>query len=413
MTAMDALVLDRMNEEPAPVARANFATRHDGSFYEFAGGFTHDNFDELLKWAGERKASDITFQTNEPVKSEIGAQIVPITKRALSKNEMEDLARHVYAAHGPGMVLAGYDLDPSHEVRIGGQLFRYRVNVTGIRVPQSTGIQITVRTLPQRPIPLAQLNVEEGILANKRPNQGLFLVTGPTGSGKSTLMSSILGDIVSTPNANEKVLEYASPIEYVYDGIVDPSCSVAQTEVPKHLRPHDGGGQDSQESLWGYAIRNALRRKPTIISIGEARDKATIAGCVEAALTGHLVYSTTHVIGVAETLRRLIQPFGGDEKRAMGYDIMQSMRVIVTQLLFPRVGGGKVACREFAIFDASTRNQFLTKNPDDWPAFARKLMVSGRIMSRTMSESAYQAYRAGALSREDWMRIVSAEREST
>lgn len=411
---MEALLVADETQEPPKVARANFAARHDGSFYEFAGGFTHDNFDELLKWAGERKASDITFQTNEPVKSEIGSQIVPITRRALSKNEMEDLARHVYAAHGPGMVLAGYDLDPSHEVRIGGQLFRYRVNVTGIRVPQSTGLQITVRTLPQRPIPLASLSIEKEILDNKRPNQGLFLVTGPTGSGKSTLMSSIIGDIVSSPNANEKVLEYASPLEYVYDGIVDPSCSVAQTEVPRHLRPHDGDGKDSQESLWGYAIRNALRRKPTIISIGEARDAPTIKGCIEAALTGHLVYSTTHTIGVAETLRRLIQPFSGhNEKRAMGYDIMQSLRVVVTQLLFPRVGGGKVACREFMIFDASTRNQFLTKDPDDWPAFARKLMIGARVASRTMSESAYRAYREGALSREDWMRIVSAEREST
>ena len=400
-------------ETAAPVPpRDVFAGRHDGSVLPIPSRFTRDSFDDLLIWAGERKASDITFQTNEFVKAEIGAEIVRITQRPLTNDEMEDLVRYVYQTHGPGMVQAGYDLDPSHEVRIHGRQMRYRVNVTGIRIPQSTGYQITVRTLPSRPIPLVDLNVEPEIIQNMRPAQGMILVTGPTGSGKSTLLSSLVGDIVSKPNANEKVLEYSSPIEYVYDGIVDPSASVAQTEVGRHLRPHDGEGADTQESLYAYAVRNALRRKPTIILIGEARDKATIAGCVEAALTGHLVYSTTHVIGVPETLRRLVQPFPAESARTVGYDIMQSLRMVVTQLLFPRIGGGRVACREFMIFGSATRNAFLGKDPDDWPALARKMMLGKRAVSRTLSESTYLAYRAGLLSQEHWHARVRADREA-
>ncbi len=93
-------------------------------------------------------------------------------------------------------------------------------------------------------------------------------------------------------------------------------------------------------------------------------------------------------------------------------DIMQSLRMVVTQLLFPRIGGGRVACREFMIFDSATRNAFLGKDPDDWPALARKMMLGKRAVSRTLSESTYLAYRAGLLSQEHWHARVRADREA-
>jgi defect-in-organelle-trafficking protein DotB len=187
---------------------------------------------------------------------------------------------------------------------------------------------------------------------------------------------------------------------------------VAQTEAGRHLRPPEDAERRNDMSIFAYCTRNALRRKPTIVIIGESRDKATIQGTVELALTGHLVYSTMHVIGVAETLRRAIQPFPGDERQAMAIDIMQSMRMIVTQLLFPRKGGGRLACREYAIFDAGTRAHFLNRPVDDWPAIARRLMQEHKMVSKTMSDSAWDAFEAGAMSEETYKKIVSSQRDS-
>lgn len=388
-----------------------FSRRHDGSTFDFDGSITPDEFDNLLKWAAERKASDVTIQTDEKVKAEIGGDIVPITRRPLTTPEVEAVVRYVYGEHGPGRLIAGYDLDPSHEVRMGRHgLRRYRVNCTSVRVPGGNGIQITIRTLPTAPIKLAELGVEQDIYDNICPGQGMILVTGPTGSGKSTLLSSIIREIVERPDANKKVLEYSTPIEYVYDGVSMPSSSVAQTEVGRQLRPSDGE-QDTNESLYAYAVRNALRRKPHIIVIGEARDRATIQAAVEAALTGHLLYSTLHVIGVAETLRRAVQPFPGDERAAMGVDIMQSMRMIVTQLLFPRKGGGRVACREYMIFDDRTRARFLNRDVNEWPSFARKLMAERSVVSRRMSESAWLLFKDGKITKEVYKSIVASERD--
>lgn len=388
-----------------------FSRRHDGSTFDYDGSLSNPDFDEMLKWAAERKASDVTIQTDEKVKAEIGGEIVPITRRPLTTPEVENIVRYVYGDHGPGRLIAGYDLDPSHEVRMQRELRRYRVNCTSVRVPGGNGIQITIRTLPTAPIRLSELGIEQEILDNICPNQGMVLVTGPTGSGKSTLLASIIREIVERPDANKKVLEYSTPIEYVYDGVQMPSSSVAQTEVGRQLRPVDGDGKDTNESLYAYAVRNALRRKPHVIVIGEARDKATIQAAVEAALTGHLLYSTLHVIGVAETLRRAVQPFPGDERSAMAVDIMQSMRMIVTQLLFPRKGGGRVACREFMIFDDRTRARFLNKDVDEWPSFARKLMAERSVVSRRMSESAWRLFKGGEITSDVYKQIVAAERD--
>ncbi len=396
-----------------PVGKDLFATRHDGAMFDYHGTMTGEVFNAILLWAGERKASDVRFTTDREVMCEIGSQIVPVTKRPLSQAEVENVVRYVYGENGTGQIKAGYDLDPSHEVRMGKLgIRRYRVNVTGIRIPGGDGMQVTCRTLPTQPPLIRDLGVEDDVVANIRPRDGLVLVTGPTGSGKSTLLAAMVREIVERPDANETVLEYSSPIEYVYDDVDMPSSTIAQTEVGRHLRPREDADRRNQTSLFAYATRNALRRKPTIALVGEARDKATIQGAVELSLTGHLVYSTMHVIGVAETLRRAVQPFPGDERDAMAIDIMQSMRMIVTQLLFPRVGGGRVALREFMVFDAGTRTQFLQQEVGRWPAFARSLMLQRKAVSKTMSDSAYEAHRSGALSKETFKQIVQSQRDS-
>jgi|HigsolmetaAR206D_1030411.scaffolds.fasta_scaffold00677_17 Tfp pilus assembly protein, pilus retraction ATPase PilT len=390
------------NEHDSP-----FAGRHDGSKFEGFAYLDPQAFNDILKWATERKASDITFQPDTPVMADFGGQIKEITHRAINSAEIEGIVRYVYGENGPAEVMGGFDLDPAHEIRdpATGFVRRYRVNVTGGRMlGGNDGMQITVRTLPNMPVDYRKLNLEQDIIDNFRPEQGMVLVTGPTGSGKSTLLSSLIRRRVEQEDANEKVLEYSAPIEYVYDGVRMPSSVVFQTHAGKHLRPRNA---NDEQSIFAHCVRNALRRKPTIIIIGEARDRATIEASVEAALTGHVLYTTMHTIGVAETLRRAVMPFPEDARRAMAVDIMESLRMIVSQLLLPRVGGGRVACREYMVFSRAVREEFLRANVDTWPRVARRILAEERALGRTMAKSALDLLYRGEISEEVYERVAA------
>lgn len=384
-----------------------FAGLHDGSVYECGSFFGIDQFDEMLRWASAHKASDVTLQPDIPAMADIGGQIVPITSKPLNSAEIESVVRYVYGENGPAEVMGGGDLDPSHEIRIRGLgMLRYRVNVTGGRMVGGKGMQMTIRSLPSSPVQIEVLGIEKEILANFRPEQGLIFVTGPTGSGKSTLLSSGIRMLVERPDGNEKVLEYSAPIEYVYDDVVMPSSLIHQTHAGRDLRPRGAEAGDEQ-SVFAYCIRNALRRKPTIIVVGEARDKATIEAAVMAGLTGHLVFTTMHTIGVGETLRRAVMPFPDDSRRSMAVDIMESLRMIVTQLLLPRVGGGKVGCREFMVFGRDIREEFLKEDVDRWPRLARRLLSEERAIGRTMAAAALELLAKGLIDEATYERVAA------
>jgi defect-in-organelle-trafficking protein DotB len=403
-------------------AAQNFALGFDGKTYDYSGNMTRQDFDGLLEWASKHRASDITFQSKMPVICEIGGALYKVTKRPLTHPNIEELVRYVYGSdNGPAELKRGFDLDPSHEIRVaterdeddvptGWKRLRFRVNCTTIRLPGADGIQMTIRSLPSKPIPLSELGIEKDIIDNIRPSQGMVLVTGPTGSGKSTLLASIVAHIAEQKNANEKILEYSAPIEYVYDEVSMPNSVVAQTEVGRHLRPktEDAEGE-GQASLFAYCVRNALRRKPTIIIIGESRDKATITASTEAALTGHLLFSTVHTMGVPETLRRMVIPFPADGRRGMAVDIMESLRMVVTQILVPRKGGGKVACREYMIFDPDTRAAFLKKDTDEWPKLARSMMDSRTAVSQKLVRGARALIEKDLITDETYDYITSRE----
>jgi defect-in-organelle-trafficking protein DotB len=388
----------------------NFAGKYEGGTFEIDGRIGPDEFDDLLLWCVERKVSDVTLQSGGVVKADIGGELVEISNRALTHPEIEEVVRYIYGENGPGEVKSGNDLDPAHVVKNAeGKRKRYRVNVTGCSVNGvESGIEITIRTLPEVPIPIEQLGVEQEILDNWRPPQGMVLITGPTGSGKSTLLSSGMRMILEKEDANEKMLEYSKPIEFVYDKVQKPSSLVSQSEVGKHLRPRNSTRGD-EESEFAYCVRNALRRKPTIILIGESRDKATIQASIEAANTGHVLYSTMHTIGVAETIRRAVMTFPGNERHSASVDIMETLRMIVTQILLSKVGGGKVACREFMIFDQATRTRFLNEEVDSWPSLARKLLNENLCVGRSMSVAAKELLDDGKISKETYKYINTRE----
>lgn len=341
--------------------------------------FEAKHIDNLLVYSQHIQASDITIQTGSPIMAEVFGRLYPLTKRELTNAETGDLLNAIYGPNGTTQIMRGSDLDTHYEVRPSrNERYRYRVNGTGCYVDGHEGIQITIRTIPSTPPNLEDLGLPKEIMESCMPNDGVVYVTGATGSGKSTLLASIIKEMVRDPLSNRKVLTYEAPIEFVYDAVDMPSAIVSQSEIPKHLPSFAAG------------VRNALRRKPHGILVGESRDPETISAVLEAALTGHPCWTTLHSNGVAETIRRLVGSFPREERTGRTIDIIETMRLVIWQRLVPSVDGKRVALREYLAFNEDIRDELLEADPENITAATRKLVKKYGQPMRVDVEAKYK-----------------------
>ncbi len=325
--------------------------------------FEPHHIDDLLIFAHHINASDVTIQTGAPIMGEIYGRLFRLTRKELSNSEVGDLLNAMYGPNGTTQIMRGDDLDTHYEIRPNrSDRYRHRVNGTGIHVDGHEGIQITIRTIPCAPPSLTSLELPEEITKNIAPNEGVVYITGATGSGKSTLLAAIIKELAEEPDSNRKILTYEAPIEFVYDSLEMPSAIVSQSEIPRHLPSFAAG------------VRNALRRKPHAILVGESRDQETMSAVLEAALTGHPVYTTLHANGVAETVRRLVGTFPKEERLGRTIDIIETMRLVVWQRLIPTVDGKRVALREYLVFNETVRDRLLDSDPENITATTRALL---------------------------------------
>lgn len=356
--------------------------------------FGADNLDALLKYCSDLKASDITFQTNEKVFAEITGFLYSITKRKLSAQEVGDIINYLYGPNGTTQLLSGTDVDTYYEFRPSRyERFRYRVNGTACQVEGHNGIQITLRTIPIEPPKLETLDLPPKIIDVITPQNGVVYVTGPTGSGKTTLLASVIRYIAENENCHRKILTYEAPIEFVYDMLNTPSAVISQSEIPRHLPSFAAG------------VRNALRRKPRLILVGEARDSETITAVIDAALTGHPVYTTLHTVGVPETVRRLVGSFSKEEREGKVLDIIETLRLIVCQRLLPTVDGKQVAIREYMYFDEKIRETLLNEDLNRIVSVVRKMM---KDYGTTFLEDATDKFKVGILPEKEYQTILRA-----
>lgn len=315
--------------------------------------FTTEALDRMLLHCVNKVASDITIQTGSSIITEIHGRIYPVTTRKITNTEVGDMLNAIYGANGTTQIFSGKDVDTHYEIRPSrNERFRFRVNATGCQVEGHDGIQITLRTIPTAPPDISTMNLEPEIIKAMSPEQGSVVVTGPTGSGKSTLLASIIKSLLEQPDGNRKMLTYESPIEFVYDMVKSPSSLMSQAEIPRHLPSFAAG------------VRNALRRKPRLILVGEARDVETIAAVIDAALTGHPVYTTVHSNGVADAVRRMISTFPAEERHGRALDIIETLRLVIWQRLAPSVDGKRIALREFLVFDEEVRDILVSTDVD-------------------------------------------------
>lgn len=350
--------------------------------------FTPPELDRLLAFCQQLNASDITFQTGECVFAEIYGKLYRVTRRKLSNTEVGEILNAIYGPNGTTQILGGSDVDTHYEVRPTRiDRYRFRVNATGCQVEGHDGIQVTLRTIPGLPPHIEDMDLPKDIFEAISPYQGVVYVTGATGSGKSTLLASIIRYMAENEDSHRKILTYEAPIEFVYDGLEMPNAVVSQSEIPRHLPSFAAG------------VRNALRRKPRLILVGEARDQETMSAVLEAALTGHPVYTTLHSNGVAETMRRLVTTFPADERHGRTIDILETIRLAIWQKLVPTVDGKRVALREYLIFTDEVRDILLECDVEKITAATRKLV---KERGQPMEVDAQKRFDEGMISARDY-----------
>jgi defect in organelle trafficking protein DotB len=357
-----------------------------------------DVVNEILMHCVKLGASDVTLQTGEPIFAEIFGRLKKVTRRRLSNTEVSEVLNGMYGPNATTVIMSGKDIDTHYEIRPNrSDRYRFRINGTGCMVEGHDGIQITARTIPTDPPTLESMHLPAIVLDAIAPEQGVVYVTGATGSGKSTLLASIIRSIAENADSNRKVLTYEAPIEFVFDSVEKISSIVSQSEIPRHLPSFAAG------------VRNALRRKPRLILVGEARDPETIAAVMEAAMTGHPVYTTLHSNGVAETIRRLVITFPPEERQGRTIDIIETVRLVISQRLVPTVDGKRVALREYLIFDEKIRDILLDTDILNITNVVRKLV---REHGRTMEVDAHEKFSAGIITERQYHLIAEqAKRE--
>jgi len=353
---------------------------------------TEDMVEDLLMYCVQNQTSDISLQTDRPVYCEIHGHLYPLTVRPLDPADLHAIMAKLYGVDAQAKLAASRDLDLSYEIRPDRfTRVRFRVNMTAIQSKGRDAVQITLRVLPSQPPSMKDLGIEKEIIENFSPRQGLIVVTGPTGSGKSTLLAAGMRMLIEREGGCGKMLTYEAPIEYTYDQILNPQSLVAQTEIPRHLPTFADG------------VRNALRRKPAIILIGESRDRATVSAAIEAGQTGHAVYTTAHTIGVASTLRRLVSVFEPNERNERAAALMETLRMVITQALVPRATGGRIAVREFMVFDDSVREELLDMPQDRWSVRIQQMLPD---RGQTMAKAAKIAFENGQIDRRYYLMLA-------
>lgn len=356
--------------------------------------FSEEHVDPLLLWCVKQNSSDITIQSDRPVYNEIHGTLYPGTYRNIDAADMDAILNKIYGREAKAKLASGRDLDVSYEVRPDRYTrIRFRVNITAVLSKGRDSAQITMRVLPAEPPTFKDLNIEEEIQEAWAPRNGMVIVTGATGSGKSTLLAAGNRMLLERPHGCGKMLTYEAPIEYVYDTIHSPRSLVSQSEIPRHLPNFSDG------------VRNALRRKPEIILVGEARDRETINAAIEAAQTGHAVYTTTHTMGVANTVARMISTYEMHERPERSVSLMETLRLIVTQALVPREGGGRVGVREWMKFPDEVREKLMDMDFTDWPNEIERMLPQ---YGQSMKRSAEILFEDGIIDRRHYLLLSSS-----
>jgi twitching motility protein PilT len=291
------------------------------------------SMNDLLRAAASLGASDLHLSAGEPPRLRVSGDLVTMEGQAVMAPEgVTELCYSIMTPEQRAHFEKEHEVDFACELEGSG---RFRVNV----FVQRRGPGAVLRTIPTQIPTLESLSMPPILTELCTRERGLVLVTGPTGSGKSTTLAAMVDLINRTWDAH--ILTVEDPIEFVHSS---KKCLVNQREVG----PHTGS--------FSNALRSALREDPDVILIGEMRDLETISLALTAAETGHLVFGTLHTSSAAKTVDRIIDVFPGDQQSQIRTMLSESLEAVVAQTLLKKKGGGRVAACEILVGAPAVRN---------------------------------------------------------
>ena len=287
---------------------------------------------ELLAFSTKQGASDLHLSAELPPMIRVDGDIRRVNLPPMGHSEVHGLIYDIMNDKQRKDFEEDLECDFSFEIK---GLARFRVNAFN----HNRGAGAVFRTIPSKILTLEDLNCPSSFKDISEYPRGIVLVTGPTGSGKSTTLAAM----VDHKNKNEygHILTIEDPIEFVHES---QKCLVNQREVHR-----DTLG-------FSQALRSALREDPDVILVGEMRDLETIQLALEAAETGHLVFGTLHTSSAAKTIDRIIDVFPAAEKEMVRSMLSESLRAVIAQTLLKKIGGGRVAAHEIMIGIPAIRN---------------------------------------------------------
>jgi twitching motility protein PilT len=320
---------------------------------------------QLLSFCNQQGGSDLHISAGEPPMIRVDGSMRKIKMPPLTFEQTQSMLYDIMGDAQRKIFEERSDIDFSIEL---GDTARFRVNV----FRQRRGMGAVFRTIPTTILTLEQLGMPSILAKVARKEKGLILVTGPTGSGKSTTLAAMINQL--NEEKEDHILTIEDPIEFVHQS---KKCLVNQREVGPHTHS------------FSNALRAALREDPDIILVGEMRDLETIQLALTAAETGHLVMGTLHTSSAPKTIDRIIDVFPANQQAQVRAMLAESLQAIITQTLCKKIGGGRVAALEIMMGTSAVRNLIREGKIHQLPSTIQTSQGAGmRLMEASLVELA-------------------------
>lgn len=335
------------------------------------GGTALAQLDALFRAMSEHGASDLHLVAGNPPIMRINGDLVRLKSPDLTDAPLRQLLQEITPRSMWKIFEDTGDVDYGFELE---GLARFRANL----FVQKEGVGAVFRLIPSTILSCSDLGLPDEIRNLAYLEQGLVLVTGPTGSGKSTTLAAIIDEV--NRNRSDNLITIEDPIEFVHRGA---KALVSHREVGNHTES------------FAAALRAALREDPDIILVGEMRDLETIRLALEAAATGHLVFGTLHTLNAAKTVDRIIEVFPAREQPQIRSTLADSLKAVISQTLFKRVDqSGRVAALELMMCNAAVSNLIRESKTFQIPS---ALQTGRKDGMRTMDSSIIELLKAGKI----------------
>jgi twitching motility protein PilT len=327
----------------------------------------------LMDTAFEKGASDLHLSVGRRPVLRVGGRLVEIGDRKVEPADTEQMARRIAPPRNLEELEKGGTTDFGYAH---GDKCRFRVSI----LTQKGSRGIVMRQIPQKLLSFEQIGLPESVTQLLGMHRGLVLVTGPTGSGKTTTLATMIDWI--NKNRDVHVITIEDPVEYYHS---HSKSQITQREV----------GTDVP--TFAEAMRRALRQDPDVILLGEMRDLDTTSAAISAAETGHLVFGTLHTTGAARTVDRIIDQYPREQQEQIRSQLAVSLVAVISQILIPAANGGRVAAFEVMLTSPAIENHIRKCETFKIPSVIQTSRRQGMML---MDDSLLELYRSGRITKE-------------